>query len=81
MSFQTLPHEPTKYRDNLTWPSVEGVSLLKIATGVLMEIYKAGSHDVVLSSSHHSIKTVHVIAIGLRRLLRRFWAKIFLKLI
>ncbi len=37
-----------------------------------MEIYKAGSHDVVLSSSHHSIKTVHVIAIGLRRLLRRF---------
>ncbi len=36
---------------------------------------KAGSQDIVLSSSHYSTKAVHVIAIGLRGLLLRCMGK------
>ncbi len=57
--------------DVILWPVQESVSLHAIAAGCLIEAFKCKDVDMLLSSAPFSLKAIHILAIGLRGLLRQ----------
>lgn len=63
-------HEPEYFDANLSWPARETLSLHQVAGGMLLEIVRVRSLPSVMRASPYAIMAMHVLAVGLRGLLR-----------
>lgn len=55
----------------LKWPVNERLQLHSLARGMLMDFVRGASPSQILSSSKHSLRSVHILAMGLRALVRQ----------